>query len=774
MSTDYGMLLEKLNPQQRSAVEPGSGVILVRAGAGSGKTRVITRRISYLIAHHQALPSSIVALTFTNKAALEMKERVEMFTSHGGAPYIGTFHAYCLRLLKTNRAFLGRPDFSVLDSDDQEKLMQKIIASAGLAKQMNVRTVLHALSSAKNGSINGILNINLIDHPVMQQLCMAYEQEKKQSHCLDFDDLLVEAIALFKQNPGFRVQFRERVRHVLVDEYQDTNRVQHALLCLMTCDESDVFALDSLCVVGDEDQSIYSWRGATVSNILDFSHDFPQTSVVTIEQNYRSVQPILSVANEVIRRNRGRVPKELWSEREGTDRVRVVRLASDRHEGDCVTQLVGLVKKHFKNQSCAVLYRSHYQSRTLEEALVRSSQPYHIVGGIQFYERQEVKDLVAYLRLAVNPYDRVAFLRIFNTPTRGLGAKFQEQFFALWDQEPLFTFDMVAQKLINEELVSGLKKESLQKFCQVLKKMSDFVTPAYALEFVVNEIGYVAYLQGAFEREVARDKVENVRELLNAARAQEDRGITSVHTFLDEIALLQEHSTKKDPDESGLLLMTFHAAKGLEFDTVILVGLEEGIFPTSRSADYSYMAEEERRLLYVGITRARERLLVTHTQQRYLFGRVTQQLPSSFLDEIPTRLAGHEDGTSWYSPQIRSFLEQWLLGKGRAYAPATQPSIPSIPSISSTSSKSLTNSFSWEEPFPGLNPVGEPDSELSTPVALEAEKLPRWKKFQSVKHRSFGVGIVKEVEDKGCGTVYLTVHFSCGVKKINSSFLMNS
>ncbi|KKT24083.1 MAG: UvrD/REP helicase [candidate division TM6 bacterium GW2011_GWF2_43_87] len=753
MSGDCHELLEKLNAQQRSAVEPGRGVILVRAGAGSGKTRVITRRISYLIAYHGAIPSSIVALTFTNKAAAEMKERVESMVSRGDSPYIGTFHAYCLRLLKINRAFLGMPDFLVLDADDQEKLMQKIIASAGLSKQMNVKSVLHALSSAKNGSIDGVLNTNLIDHPVMQQLCMVYEQEKRQSHCLDFDDLLVETIGLFKRNAIFREQFRARVRHVLVDEYQDTNRVQHALLRLMACDDSNVFCLDSLCVVGDEDQSIYSWRGATVSNILEFSRDFPQTSIVTIEQNYRSVQPLLSVANEVISHNRGRMPKKLWSEREGVDRIRVVRLASDRNEGECVTQLVNLVKRQLKNQSCAVLYRSHYQSRTLEEALVRSSQPYHIVGGIQFYERQEIKDLVAYLRLSVNPFDRVAFLRVFNTPARGLGAKFQEQFFALWDQEPLLDFSAVVSRLVEQGVVTGAKKDSLLKFCQILGKMATMTSPSSALEFVVNEVEYVPYLQGAFEREVARDKAENVRELLNAARAMEDRGVTSIPSFLDEIALLQEHSKPKDSDDSALLLMTFHAAKGLEFDTVILVGLEDGIFPTSRSIDNSYAVEEERRLLYVGITRARERLLITHVQQRYLFGRVTQQLPSPFLDEIPASLARQDDGTSWYSSQIRSYLDQWVQGRSCASARTPVMGLPS--------------SFSWNEPFE--EPIIDPFS--SAKVAPVIEKSRQWKKFQSVNHRSFGVGIVKEVEDKGCGIVYLTVHFSCGVKKINSSFL---
>jgi len=771
-------LLAHLNEQQRAAVEPGKGVFLVRAGAGSGKTRVITRRIAHLIAHHKADPSSIVALTFTNKAANEMKERVAQLAQTATAPAIGTFHAYCLRLLKTNRHLLPLPDFTIMDEDDRDKLIQKIVSAAGFNKQISSNAVSHAISNAKNQSTTGSINFSLIDHPVIQDLCMTYEKERKLAHCLDFDDLLIETIALFKNNPSFRASYQSFVRHVLVDEYQDTNLVQHALLRFMTCDNQGLFALDSLCVVGDEDQSIYSWRGATVHNILEFSKDFPQTVSLVIEQNYRSVQPILSLANEIINNNVSRHPKNLWSERKGKDRIRLVKMASDRHEADLVARLTSFLKKFHPTESCAVLYRSHHQSRSLEEALLRHSLSYKIIGGIQFYERQEVKDLLAYLRLAVNPYDRVSFSRIYNAPTRGLGAKFEELFFELWSQEPLLPFNAIAQKLIDSGSVAGAKKSSLAAFCELFSFIAkNNPTPTAALELIVQKTEYLSYLSNAFDKSIALEKIENVRELASAIQAAEDRGCSSLEGFLNEVALVQDHASKADRDDGlQLQLMTYHAAKGLEFDTVVLAGLEDGLFPTARSLDIPASFEEERRLLYVGITRARERLLMTHAQQRYVFGRVTQQIASRFIEELPKALVPHEDGSQWAPFNTDRFLETWLTGKASSFSSSS--SLPQTPRFNRPS-------FTWDpEPFgpakernesfdhQGYTPSRTPSTttpSFNTPLGPKTNSS--WRPFQTVQHKSFGVGVIKEVEERSGGIINLTIHFSCGVKKINASFV---
>lgn len=769
MNEQSTLLLTQLNEQQRAAVEPGRGVFLVRAGAGSGKTRVITSRIAHLIAHHKADPSSIVALTFTNKAAHEMKERVSGLISTPIVPTIGTFHAYCLRLLKINRHLLAIPDFTIMDEDDREKLIQKIVSNAGFNKQISSNAVSHALSNAKNQSTTGTINYASIDHPIIQDLCITYEKERKLAHCLDFDDLLIETIALFKNNHEFRTAYQNTVRHVLVDEYQDTNRVQHALMRLMTCDNNGIFVLDSLCVVGDEDQSIYSWRGATVHNILEFSQDFPQTTSLVIEQNYRSVQPILSLANEVINHNESRLPKNLWSERTGKDRIRLVKTASDRHEADLIARLTYFLKKFHPKKSCAVLYRSHHQSRSIEEALLRHSLPYKIIGGIQFYERQEVKDLLAYLRLAVNPFDRISFSRIYNVPSRGLGAKFEELFFDVWNKEPFLPFTAVAQKLIDSGAVTGAKKTSLASFCELFSFLSTKnPSPVAALELIVQKTEYLSYLSNIFDKPIALEKIENVRELASAVQAAEDRGCFSLEAFLNEVALVQDHSSKQETDDDvlKLQLMTYHAAKGLEFDTIVLAGLEDGLFPTTRSLDIPLAFEEERRLLYVGITRARERLLITHAQQRYVFGRVTQQLASRFVDEFPKQIVPHEDGSAWAPFHTDRFLESWIAGQNS--------SSHTVLSSLSQPLKKNRPSFTWDaEPF--SSPLKNDEHQKYTPSRKSFFSTPAsptpWRTFQTVHHKNFGVGIIKEIEDKGGGTIHLTVHFSCGIKKINASFV---
>lgn len=744
--------LTNLNTQQRAAVEPATGILLVRAGAGSGKTRVITTRIAHLISEHKISPLAIIALTFTNKAATEMRERVATLLTKNlvapEVPYVGTFHAYCLRLLKKNRHLLPIQDFTILDDGDQEKLVQKILTDAGLNKQLSTGRVRSAIAYAKNNAINGQVNILDIDHPTIRELFLAYETEKKRSHCFDFDDLLIETINLFKKHDDCRAAHQRIIRHLLVDEYQDTNRVQHALLKTLACDQTDTYILDSLCVVGDEDQSIYSWRGATVGNILDFGKDFPGTHSITIEQNYRSVQPILEAANYIINNNLARAPKKLWSTREGHDRIRIIKAQSDRHEGDLIARAVTAARQLKRGETCAVLYRSHYQSRAIEEALIASSIPYAIIGGLEFYGRQEIKDLVAYIKLAVNPYDRVSFLRIFNTPARGLGDRFEELFFDAWDREPLLTFDGMARKIIDNGLVSGTKRKSLELFLQVFSKLSPESAPIDALKTVIQETNYKAYLHHTFDHEIALEKEANVTELLNAVVEMHERGITTVAQLLDEIALIQGKNEKNSRQENKLLLMTLHAAKGLEFDFVIIPGLEEGIFPSGRASIDITSLEEERRLLYVGITRARERVVLLHTARRYTFGQLTYQSPSRFIDELPTGSIPREDATTWSSYLGASFFTKWLAGTKK------------------TDNTDKTDNEPVSRPW-------EDDPFVPVPVIpiKRACSSTLWEPGQRVSHKIFGPGTIVAVDAKETGITYLTIRFESGEKKISASFV---
>ncbi|MCL5436923.1 MAG: UvrD-helicase domain-containing protein [Candidatus Dependentiae bacterium] len=747
--------LAHLNDQQRAAVEPAGGILLVRAGAGSGKTRVITTRIAHLIAHHQVSPQAIVALTFTNKAAIEMRERVaKLLAGSAEVPYVGTFHAYCLRLLKKNRHLLSIPDFTILDDDDQEKLVQKIMVDAGLHKQLSTGRVRTAFSQAKNNAVDGNVNLLTIDHVTIRELFQIYETEKRRAHSYDFDDLLIETIALLRKHEDFRLAHQRLIRHLLVDEYQDTNRVQHALLRTLACDQAGTYVLDSLCVVGDEDQSIYSWRGATVGNILDFARDFPGTRPITIEQNYRSVQPILEAANYIITNNSARAPKELWSTRDGHDRIRVIKAASDRHEADLIARAISTARRLNPLESSAVLYRSHYQSRTIEEALIGASIPYTIIGGLEFYARLEIKDLLAYLKLTVNPYDRVSFLRVFNTPTRGLGDRFEELFFELWDREPFFTFRDVARKLIDEELVTGAKAKSLEQFLVLFDALRPDMAPTDALQTIIRQTNYRAYLHHAFDHEVALEKESNIAELSNAINEMHERGITAISALLDEIALIQGKAEKSNAAQNRLLLMTLHAAKGLEFDLVIVPGLEEGIFPSGRSSNDSSALEEERRLLYVGITRARERLILLHAARRYTYGQLSYQSPSRFIDELPPETAPHEDATHWSSYQGADFFKEWLSGReagGRGSVPIPNPHAENM----------RKKSRAWSnDPFA--------EKPIETPIP---HKKSPWAVGQAVVHRIFGPGTIRAVEVKETGITYLTIAFEDGQKKISASFV---
>lgn len=755
----------QLNGEQQKAVHHKDGAILVIAGAGSGKTRVITARIANLIMNENVSPQAIVALTFTNKAAQEMKERIAHFLgSAQQLPFIGTFHSYCLQLLKRNQELLDIPFFSIIDEDDQQKLLQGIIQRHGLHKQVAPKTVSYQISHIKNHAHEPEnLEALYAANPLLNAIFIAYEAEKKASRCLDFDDLMLEVLKLLKSNKDFKKDLQETVRHILVDEYQDTNVVQHELLKQLSKDNKNSFIADSICVVGDEDQSIYSWRGATIANIINFKKDFPKSTTIKIEQNYRSVQPILDVANQVIQHNKNRNPKKLWSDKKGTDRIRMLTCLSEYQEGDVIAQLAQSAQKNQKLSSIAVLYRTHFQSRAIEEALVRNAIPYRIIGGVQFYERKEIKDVLAYLKLIVNPFDRPSFFRIINTPNKGLGLKFEELFYTRWHSETFLTFHDVAHKLIEEMQVTGNKKTALEQFLSVFKDLQPTQKPSIALEQIIAEIGYIGFLKETYELEEAQERIENIKELLNAIKHFESNNVTSIGQFLDEVALMQEAIKKKTDSNDAILLMTLHAAKGLEFETVILAGLEEGLLPSSRSMVSEEAIEEERRLFYVGITRARERLLLSHCRYRYAYKNMTDQLPSRFLQETPRSNIKHDDCSYWKSPEMKIYFSSWFGTRAMNEKSEVMTFGSSIKMVKNeiqqkiallTKKKELaqTKSDTTFKPSTSL---------LNSGFASN----------QSVSHEKFGIGTVQSVEIKGNGTVYVTVKFKAGAKKLDGKFL---
>jgi DNA helicase-2/ATP-dependent DNA helicase PcrA len=741
---------QNLNNEQKKAVQPSNGSYLVIAGAGSGKTRVITARITNLILNHEVEPSAIVALTFTNKAAQEMQHRIQNFLPHlRTKPHIATFHAYCLKLLKKNAHLLGKETFTVIDAQDAQKLMLTILKERGSDRLFSPKQLLPMFSSIKLNELMGhdLPEWNMHHLQQFMELYNAYEQQKKLSGYLDFDDLLFTTYKLFTTNEIFKQNHIKYHRHILVDEYQDTNTIQHTLLKQMTLNGKDL-VVDSVCAVGDEDQSIYSWRGATVKNILDFNKEFPSTKTIKLEQNYRSTQNILDIANNVIRHNVDRNHKQLWSSNTKNHKPLVLECLSDLQEAAIISQLINIISRKEQRSSIAILYRTHFQSRVLEESLIKEAIPYKIIGGIQFYERKEIKDILAYLRLCINPFDRISFFRVINCPLRGLGEKFEEMFLETWNQNPLSPFQEIINLIIEQQLVTGKQKISLQQFLGLFDNISELENVTKTVEHFIVKTNYLAYLQESHEKKEAEEKRENVAEFVRAAQHYDENTKLGLSQFLDEIALMQEMIKKDDSAVDRIQMMTLHAAKGLEFTNVIIAGVEEGIMPSSQSIGQENI-EEERRLFYVGITRAQEKLLITSSKYRNVFGKLDEQRASRFLQEIPNNLVLKQPAAHWSRSGFQTFLQDWIDQKNSTTS--TNISSQQVPSSQSFFAKQ------------------EKQAEINT--AQGTAKSTTFKRLQTVKHPTFGLGIAHHVEQKGDKSI-VTVHFTHhGSKKIDSSFL---
>ena len=636
-------LLESLNPVQVEAVLHTDGPVLIVAGAGSGKTRALTYRIAYLIREHGVSPYAILAITFTNKAAREMAERVEGLLGGRVARgmWILTFHSACARILRREHDRLGLPSsFTIYDDADTERLIASVLKELNLdAKRYPPRAMAAAIGRAKDHVVSSDEFARAAGNFYEQTIAnvyQAYEQRKRAAGALDFDDLITEAVRLFRQHPEVLEHYQERFRYVLIDEYQDTNRAQYQLVNLLAGKYRNV------CVVGDADQGVYSWRGATIQNLLDFERDYPDAAVFLMEQNYRSTSNILSVANALIEHNVQRKPKSLWTETEGGELAVRYRADNEHEEALFVAEEVHrLVEEEaHRYTDVAIFYRTNAQSRVLEDVFVRAGTPYRVVGGLRFYQRKEVKDVLAYLRLLVNPQDVISARRVVNTPKRGIGDQTVAALegFAALEGVPFLD----ACRRVDEIATLGPRaKGAVAGFVELMDRLAAALDSGAGARRMVDaaatESGYLLELET--ERTVeAEGRIENIRELGGVAAEFEsrfpDEGLPG---FLEQVSLVSEQD-EYDEESGSVTLMTLHNAKGLEFPVVFLIGLEDGVFPHYRSMGDPAELEEERRLMYVGVTRARERLYLSHAWSRTLFGTTSYNPPSRFLGEIPSEL----------------------------------------------------------------------------------------------------------------------------------------
>jgi DNA helicase-2/ATP-dependent DNA helicase PcrA len=630
------MRLFDLNPQQLEAVNATRGPVLILAGAGTGKTRVITARIAYLLS--EGIPaSSLLAVTFTNKAANEMRNRVGALPENvkGSKLTICTFHSLCVRILRQDIEKLGyKTNFSIYDESDQLGLIRKILTRlAAATEKLDPHQVKNFISKAKNQG----RKVQLGDQTLESAVFLRYQEALKTFNAVDFDDLLILAVQLLEEFPEVRNKWANRFKFIMVDEFQDTNRLQLDLVRHLAETHQNV------CVVGDDDQSIYGWRGAEIANILEFERYFPKPKIVKLEQNYRSTNAILGAANSIIRHNPRRRPKALWCENGDGQPIRLVQVPDDREEANYV---VGEIQKQqLADESrwgeFGVIFRMNAQSRLIEENLRRLHIPYRVVGGRSFFERREVKDLLAYLSCLVNPQDDISLLRIVNTPTRGIGASTIE----LAIQESNRTRQSIYETMVSEtflNLLTQRSREAIRKFTELIDEYeTKFVQPltnfAQTVEELLLQIDYYQDLRrGCKTPEESLNREENVREVLRAVSEFQARSTDGLPGFLAEMALNQDRAEKPDKGADGVTLITYHAAKGLEFAQVFLIGLEEGLLPHNRSKLEGNL-DEERRLFYVGITRAKRNLTITHCLNRIKYGSVAPCHPSSFLKDLDTR-----------------------------------------------------------------------------------------------------------------------------------------
>ncbi|AUJ25306.1 DNA helicase PcrA [Virgibacillus dokdonensis] len=644
MSQTKETLLKGLNQQQREAVMHTDGPLLIMAGAGSGKTRVLTHRIAYLLAEKDVSARNVLAITFTNKAAREMKERVKRLVGpESEYMWVSTFHSMCVRILRRDIDRIGyNSNFTILDSSDQLSVVKQVLKNLNIdPKKMEPRAMLGQISAAKNELITPEEYNKRVGNFFERQVGQVYEAYQKmivKNQSLDFDDLIMQTIHLFKRVPEVLEYYQRRFQYIHVDEYQDTNHAQYALVKMLAS------RYQNLCVVGDSDQSIYRWRGADIANILTFEKDYPTSRTIMLEQNYRSTKSILAAANHVIDNNTSRKPKKLWTENEEGKQIHYFQGATEQEEALFVTEKIQQLTREgeYSPSDVAILYRTNAQSRAIEDTLVKSNMAYQMVGGTKFYERKEIKDIIAYLRLIANPNDDLSFERVVNVPKRGIGKTSVERL-----REYAALHDISFNDAVKEVDFTGVSKKAanalaaFSSLIQSLSQQQEFLTATDMVEAVLTRTGYETMLKN--ERSIeAQSRLENLEEFMTVTQdfeaASEDKTLVAFLTDLALIADIDQVDEEEIEAEAKITLMTLHAAKGLEFPVVFLIGMEENVFPHSRSMFDDEEMEEERRLAYVGITRAEKELYLTHARMRTLFGRTNMNPISRFINEIPEEL----------------------------------------------------------------------------------------------------------------------------------------
>ena len=813
--------LKGLNPQQHDAVAFTEGPLLILAGAGSGKTRVITHRIAHLISEKKVYPGSILAVTFTNKAAAEMRSRVESLLEGqdiGRGPNLATFHSFCVRLLRRDGDPLAqiRPGFtrtfSIYDDDDQLSIIKQAYKRMGLdEKAIPYRNTLSVISKSKNLKKTPQDIYAEANDPKVTRMAAVFEEYEKalrQANAFDFDDLLLETVRLLAHDEATREMWNRRIGYLMIDEYQDTNRTQYELMRLLTQQN------DNVCVVGDEDQSIYSWRGADIHNILDFEKDYPNARVIRLEQNYRSTKNILEAASKLVANNTERKGKWLWTAEGEGDLIGLYGGYDGENEALFIADTIEKILRQKPDERIAVLYRTNFQSRQIEEALRRYGRKYQVVGGFSYYQRAEVKDMLAYLKLAVSPTDSIALLRIINTPARGIGKTTADQIEAFALENNLSMYDGIVRMLEDQSLPTRAHA-ALNAFRNVLDEIREAAAakPLHeTMQFIEERTGYRRMLAQDDSRE-SEGRLENLDELLNAAAEAAERGET-IAEFLDHAALVSDADTVEA--DSQVTLLTMHNAKGLEFPVVFIAGLEDGLFPHSRSLDSPTAMEEERRLCYVGMTRAEKRLYLTWARMRRRFGggEAQRSIPSRFLQEVPRELMinlGPEDDTevpqvdltaeryevrqtakrNLYTGKTYNSLEnisQFLAERGRGPIspvstppPAPRPAQPPAYRAASPAPPPRPASPPARAPSP---PVARPSAPAQARPASSQQSLfppplssrplpsapPRPKTAPRtgtvVEHPKYGIGTIVRREGEG-DEAKLTIHFQYhGIKKL--------
>ena len=741
-------LLNGMNPKQKEAVLATEGPLLIMAGAGSGKTRVLTHRMAYLLQEKLVNPWNILAITFTNKAAKEMKERVTRLVGTAGSDmWVSTFHSMCVRILRREAEQIGYSrNFTICDQSETETLMKRIVKEKNLdSKKFEPRAILGKISNAKNELLTpeeyANMTGNYFDN-IVAECYGAYQRHLKNAQSMDFDDLIMQAVKLFEKYPETLAYYQNKFHYIHVDEYQDTNFAQYKLVQLL----ADKF--NNICVVGDADQSIYGWRGADMANIMNFEKDYSNAKVVLLEQNYRSTKTILKAANGVIQNNNNRKDKKLWTDNVEGEKITYYRAQSEHDEARFIvsTMQQQVQEKGRKYGDFAILYRTNAQSRVIEDTLVKSNIRYKMVGGHKFYDRKEIKDVMAYLRLISNPADDLRFNRIINVPKRGIGGVSLQK---LYDFSNIYDYSYLdAAKNVSLSPLTGKAATETGKFAKMLtdlQQMAEFVSVTEIVEQMLEKTGYITSLEQENTLE-SETRIANINEFLSVTQEFDKLtdGESNLTDFLTDLALVSDLDQVEEEPQSEVTLMTLHAAKGLEFPVVFVIGMEEGIFPSFRSLMEEAEMEEERRLAYVGITRAEQELFITNAYSRLLYGRTQNNPPSRFMQEMDADVLEYANSANRMSP-------------------------PSVTAQPASTYRQRWKTNRYEHAVSQTYEPAQPTQSVSQQGNSGADKL-GWNVGDKAVHKKWGTGMVVQMTGEGDGLQLDIAFKDIGIKRLLASF----